>query len=199
MTKSPQQWWDRQVSNVRAALDLRRQHRAPTRVVVSVIRQDAIEGKLQEAVDFWLKEIGVDEVITRKFLTWDDNTTIPSGKALDKHLYADMPTEKKQPCVWPFERLNVDTLGRISLCGQDISFRTSELFPTPMKPQSGNLERRHVQLVSSDAPSGRGAECFPAGLPLVRRHSRLGTRLAESAQEIRRSSKAGVERRSGRK
>ena len=27
--------------------------------------------------------------------------------------YRDLPTEKKEPCVWPFERLNVDTLGRI--------------------------------------------------------------------------------------
>ena len=100
---------------MRAALELRKKHLAPTRVVVSVIRQEAIEGKLQEAIDFWLKDVGVDEVITRKFLTWDDNTSIPQGKALDKHLYAELPSERKQPCVWPFERLNVDTLGRISL------------------------------------------------------------------------------------
>src|SRR5439155_4266180 len=129
MTNGPQQEWDQQVSKLRAALELRKQHRAATRVVVSVIRQEANEGKLQESIDFWLRDVGVDEVITRKFLTWDDNTTIPAGKALDKHLYAALPTEKKEPCVWPFERLNVDTLGRISLCGQDISFRTSELFP----------------------------------------------------------------------
>jgi hypothetical protein len=46
-----------------------------------------IEGKLDAAIDFWMKEIGVDEVITRKFLSWDDNTTISLGKALDPHLY----------------------------------------------------------------------------------------------------------------
>jgi hypothetical protein len=40
-----------------------------------------------------------------------------------------MATQKTEPCVWPFERLNVDTLGRIALCGQDISFRTADLFP----------------------------------------------------------------------
>src|SRR6185312_9512194 len=98
MTKSPQVWWDRQVSNVRAALELRKQHRAPTRVVVSVIRQEAIEGKLQEAIDFWLKEVGVDEVITRKFLTWDDNTHIQMGKSLDPHLYKALPVVKQEPC-----------------------------------------------------------------------------------------------------
>ena len=51
-------------------------------MVVSIIRQAAVEGRLDAAVDFWLKEIGVDEVITRKFLTWDDNTAIPFGKSL---------------------------------------------------------------------------------------------------------------------
>ncbi len=162
MTKSPQVWWDRQVSNVRAALEMRKQHRAPTRVVVSVIRQEAIEGKLQEAVDFWLKEIGVDEVITRKFLTWDDNTTIPAGKALDKHLYAELPSERKQPCVWPFERLNVDTLGRISLCGQDISFRTAELFPNANDVSIQEIWKGDVfNWYRQMHVSGRGAECFP--------------------------------------
>jgi MoaA/NifB/PqqE/SkfB family radical SAM enzyme len=162
MTKSPAAWWERQVSNVRAALELRRKHHAPTRVVVSVIRQDAIEGKLQEAVDFWLNDVGVDEVITRKFLTWDDNTTIPTGKALDKHLYADLPAERKQPCVWPFERLNVDTLGRISLCGQDISFRTAELFPNANDVSIQEIWKGNVfNWYREMHLAGRGAECFP--------------------------------------
>ncbi len=100
-----------------------------TRVVVSIIRQKAVEEKLDDAIAFWTKDVGVDEVITRKFLSWDDNTKIDLGKSLDKHLYAGLPNEKKEPCVWPFERLNVDTLGRIALCGQDISFRTAPAFP----------------------------------------------------------------------
>lgn len=161
-SKSKESWWEGQVDNVKAALALRKQLKVPTRVVVSVIRQEAIEGKLQEAIDFWLNEIGVDEVITRKFLTWDDNTAIPLGKAMDKHLYKDMPPEKAQPCVWPFERLNVDTLGRISLCGQDISFRTSEIFPNANDVSIKDIwqgetfnwyRRKHLE--------GNGAECFP--------------------------------------
>jgi MoaA/NifB/PqqE/SkfB family radical SAM enzyme len=162
LAKSPEEWWTRQVGNVRAALELRRQLAAPTRVVVSVIRQDAIEGKLEEAIDFWLHDVGVDEVITRKFLTWDDNTRIPAGKALDKHLYASLTTEKKQPCVWPFERLNVDTLGRIALCGQDISFRTAELFPNANDKSIQDIWQGDVfnwyRRLHLD---GRGAECFP--------------------------------------
>jgi MoaA/NifB/PqqE/SkfB family radical SAM enzyme len=158
----PQRWWERMVDNVRAALELRKQYQAPSRIVVSIIRQEIIEGKLDQAVQFWLKEIGVDDVITRKFLNWDDNTTISLGKAMDKHLYAELPTEKKEPCVWPFERLNVDTLGRIALCGEDISFRTAEQFPNAndvsikdiWQGEAFNWYRRmHLE--------GRGAECWP--------------------------------------
>lgn len=160
--RNPQKWWDDVVSNVKAALELRKQYRSSTRVVVSIIRQALIEGKLDAAIDFWMKDIGVDEVITRKFLSWDDNTTISLGKSLDPHLYEQLPTEKQEPCVWPFERLNVDTLGRIALCGQDVSFRTSELFPnlndTTIKDiwQGGRFNwYRQLHL------SGRGAEAWP--------------------------------------
>ncbi len=158
----PQKWWDRHVSNVRAALELRKKYQAPTRIVVSIIRQESVAGKLDEYVNFWLEDVGVDDVITRKFLSWDDNTNINLGKALDPHLYADQPTEKKEPCVWPFERLNVDTLGRVALCGQDISFRTSPQFPNANETSIKEIwqgttfnwyRRMHLE--------GRGAECWP--------------------------------------
>jgi len=127
---NPEKRWKNQLANVRAALELRKELKSPTRIVVSMIRQDVVEEKFDQYIDFWRNEIGVDEVITRKFLSWDDNTNIDLENAFDKHLYANLPTAKKEPCVWPFERLNVDTLGRIALCGQDISFRTADQFPT---------------------------------------------------------------------
>lgn len=160
--RNPEKWFNDNVDSIRAALELRKKYVAPTRVVVSIIRQEAIEGRLEEAVRFYADEVGVDEVITRKFLTWDDNTHIAPGKALDKHLYASLPAQRKEPCVWPFERLNVDTLGRIALCGQDISFRTSELFPNARQYSIKEIwqgemfnwyRRMHLE--------GRGAECFP--------------------------------------
>lgn len=160
--RNAEQWWTQNVNNVRAALELRKQFRAPSRVVVSIIRQEEIEGRLEVAVDFWLKEIGVDDVITRKFLTWDDNTKISAGKALDPHLYAHLPTERKEPCVWPFERLNVDTLGRIALCGQDISFHTSEVFPNAW--EKSIKEIWHGEMFNWYRKmhlDGRGAECWP--------------------------------------
>ncbi len=160
--RNPEKWFGDNVDSIRAALNLRRQLRATTRIVVSIIRQEAVEDRLDAAIKFWSEDVGVDDVITRKFLTWDDNTRIPAGSALDKHLYRDLPSDKKEPCVWPFERLNVDTLGRISLCGQDISFRTSTLFPNAREVSIKEIwqgemfdwyRRMHLE--------GRGAECFP--------------------------------------
>jgi MoaA/NifB/PqqE/SkfB family radical SAM enzyme len=158
----PERWFCTHTDNVRAALALRKESHSVSRVVVSIIRQQLLEGRIDEAVAFWTRDVGVDEVITRKFLSWDDNTTIPLGNALDKHLYASLPAERKEPCVWPFERLNVDTLGRIALCGQDVSFRTSSLFPT-VKEKSikeiwqGELFNWYRQMHLD----GRGAECWP--------------------------------------
>jgi MoaA/NifB/PqqE/SkfB family radical SAM enzyme len=160
--REPDKWFGDNVDSVKAALELRMSHRAATRIVVSIIRQEAIEGRLDAAVRYWGETIGVDDVITRKFLTWDDNTRIPAGGALDKHLYRDLAGDRKEPCVWPFERLNVDTLGRVALCGQDISFRTADLFPNAKdasikaiwQGEAFNWYRRmHLE--------GRGAECFP--------------------------------------
>ena len=160
--KRPAEWFGRHVDNVRAALRLRRELGSPTRVVVSIIRQKAVEPSLDSAIAFWRDDVQVDEVITRKFLSWDDNTTISLDQSLDAALYRDLPAERREPCVWPFERLNVDTLGRVALCGQDVSFRTSTLFPTLHETTIKDIwqgERfnwyRRLHL------DGRGAEAWP--------------------------------------
>ncbi len=171
--RHPEQWWEDHVDNVRAALELRRKLGRPTRVVVSIIRQAAIEGRLDAAVNFWLKAVGVDEVITRKFLTWDDNTAISFGQALDPHLYRDLPSERTEPCVWPFERLNVDTLGRVALCGQDIAFRTSAMFPSVAERSIKEVwqgerfnwyRRLHLEGRGSEAWPCRGCSAWLAGI-----------------------------------
>lgn len=160
--RDPVKWFNENVDSIRAALAIRKERRATTRVVVSIIRQEAIEGKLDDAIRFWTEDVGVDEVITRKFLSWDDNTKIPLGASLDKHLYAELPAERQDPCVWPFERLNVDTMGRIALCGQDISFRTAELFPTVWERSVKEIwQGEQFNWYRQMHLDGRGAECFP--------------------------------------
>lgn len=160
--RDAERWWSEHLENVRSALEIRARTRARSRIVVSLIRQDALAGRIEEAVDFWLRGVGVDDVITRKFLTWDDNTALDSNHALDLHLYRDLPTEPKAPCVWPFERLNVDTLGRVALCGQDIAFRTAGLFPNVRESSiqeiwQGEAFNRYRRLHLE----GRGAEAWP--------------------------------------
>jgi MoaA/NifB/PqqE/SkfB family radical SAM enzyme len=159
----PKKRWEDQVSNIKEALQLRLKYKSTTRIVVSIIRQKAIEGKLEEAISFWKDTVGVDEVITRKFLSWDDNTNINLENSVDKNLYQiNINSEKQDPCVWPFERLNVDTLGRVALCGQDISFRTSHLFPNLNDASISevwlgetftNYRKKHLE--------GNGASLFP--------------------------------------
>jgi MoaA/NifB/PqqE/SkfB family radical SAM enzyme len=160
--RDPDKWFNDVVDSVKAALTLRKELRQSTRVVVSIIRQELIEGKLDAAIKYWAEEIGVDEVITRKFLSWDDNTTISLGKALDPHLYSKVPSERKEPCVWPFERLNVDTLGRIALCGQDVSFRTATLFPNANDTSIKAIwQGERFNWYRQMHLEGRGAEAWP--------------------------------------
>ena len=171
--RNPAQWWNNHLDNVRTALEYRKEFKSPTRIVVSIIQQQAIEDKLEDAIRFWLNEIGVDDVITRKFLTWDDNTSMDFDSSLDPHLYADLPLGKKEPCVWPFERLNVDTLGRIALCGQDISFSTSNLFPTLWESSIQEIwqgerfnwyRRMHLEGRGSEVAPCRGCSAWLAGV-----------------------------------
>lgn len=153
--------WQRLVEAIRYGLAYRNRLRSPTRVVASLIMHDLLVGKANTAVRFWLKEVGVDEVIRRKYLTWDDNTTLETSHALDAQLYA-RESEGLPPCVWPFERINIDTLGRVALCGQDISFRTSTQFPnvndsTIKEIWQGDTFRRYRELHLS----GRGDRIEP--------------------------------------
>lgn len=152
--------WENQIDNIKFALNERKRLVSPTRIVVSVIRQKIVENKIDQIVDFW-KQLGVDEVITRKFLSWDDNTSIDLTNSADKSLYNN-EILNEEPCVWPFERLNVDTLGRIALCGQDISFRTAKMFPNLndssiqeiwLGEAFSNYRKKHL--------AGRGRELFP--------------------------------------
>ncbi len=133
---SPEERWNQIIETVRYALQYRNARKKPVRIVCSIIMDDLLGPKATQAVKFWREEVGVDDVITRKFLTWDQNTKLDFKHALDPKLYAKLNAPDRtpvSPCVWLFERLNVDTLGRIALCGQDISFTTAPKFPNVKK------------------------------------------------------------------
>lgn len=160
--KDPEAWFSGHVSNIREALRLRKLYKSGTRIVVSMIRQEKIKEKLDDFVNFYTNDVGVDEVITRKFLSWDNNTSIDLSKSMDDHLYKELDPSKKEPCVWPFERLNIDTLGRVALCGQDISFKTSTLFPNANDVSIKEIWQGQIfQWYRSMHLSGEGSRCFP--------------------------------------
>jgi MoaA/NifB/PqqE/SkfB family radical SAM enzyme len=132
--RSSEQRWEDQVNNVREALRYRdNTGKFETKIVVSMIRQKELFD-IESAKKYWKDVVKVDNVITRKFLTWDNNTNLTFDHSLDdiynKQSHPGFDVSDISPCVWLFERLNIDTLGRFALCGQDIGFSTANLFPT---------------------------------------------------------------------
>ena len=103
--------FDRLLENVLYLVRRRNEDKRETKVVVSVINQKAIAGKLDDIVNYWKKI--VDNVIVRKYLTWNILTGEESG---DPTPYLS----QRVPCPWPFERLNVDSRGDVKFCGYDI-------------------------------------------------------------------------------
>lgn len=129
--------WDLTNRHVRHALAYRNQKGRMTRVVTSVIDQEGLPS-LEQTVAYWRDEVGVDHVITRKFLTWQ-----LEGKPINKaehagndRPYLDAKGEfgRPVPCPWPFERLNVDTEGAIAQCGEDIGFESAEVLGHVYRP-----------------------------------------------------------------
>ena len=104
--------WERLNQNIRMAVDIRNRIKAPTRIVTSIINQQGVD--VDEAEAYW--RAIVDKVQIRKFLTWGYN---PDNSA-DATPY--LPPEERLPCPWLFERLNIDSRGDVTLCGEDIAF-----------------------------------------------------------------------------
>lgn len=104
--------WNTLNRNVRTAVDIRNRVGSGTRIIVSVINQQDVDVKAAEA--YWTPI--ADKVQIRKYLTWGYN---PDHSA-DASPY--LPPEERIPCPWLFERLNIDSLGNVTLCGEDIAF-----------------------------------------------------------------------------
>ena len=104
--------WEHLNRNVRMAVDIRNCLNAETRVVSSIINQEGVN--VNAAESYWSKI--VDNVQVRKYLTWGYN----KNRSADSRAYLD--SKDRIPCPWLFERLNVDSFGDVTLCGEDIAF-----------------------------------------------------------------------------
>jgi radical SAM protein with 4Fe4S-binding SPASM domain len=105
--------WEKLVANVKTARTIRDELKASTKLVVSVINQVGVD--VDAAKEFWTPL--VDAVQIRKFLTWGYN----EDKSADPTPYLD--PKDRIPCPWLFERLNVDSHGDVTICGEDIAFK----------------------------------------------------------------------------
>ena len=112
--------FDRLIKNVKRMISLRDQLGSSTKIVASGVNQMGID--IDEVERYWVTEIGVDNFIKRKFLTWGSNTTLNSSRSADPAPYLDTDST---PCPFIFERLNIDTRGNVMVCGYDISANTS--------------------------------------------------------------------------
>lgn len=104
--------WERLVSNVNRMVALRNQLKSNTKIIASGVNQLGVD--IEKVADFW--EPVVDNFQKRKYLTWGIND--PSNSA-DATPY--LPPDEMIPCPFIFERLNIDSRGRVMVCGFDIA------------------------------------------------------------------------------
>lgn len=90
-------------------------NKSSTKIIASAINQIGVD--VDKVAKFW--EPIVDNFQKRKYLTWGIND--PS-KTADPTPY--LPPEKMIPCPFLFERLNIDSLGKVMVCGFDIAAKT---------------------------------------------------------------------------
>lgn len=110
--------FDKLVKNVTYLVNKRNELKSKSRVIVSIINQKELKGKLEPAVSYWNKI--VDDVQVRKYLTW--SICDPSQSADSTPYIPELPV--RVPCPFPFERIMIDVRGKISFCAYDIRFET---------------------------------------------------------------------------
>lgn len=103
--------WDTLVKNVKRMVELRNKLKSPTKIIASGINQEGVD--IEAVAKFW--EPIVDNFQKRKYLTWGINDPL---KSADPTPY--LPPEERVPCPFLFERLNIDSRGKVMVCGFDI-------------------------------------------------------------------------------
>ncbi|OGW47896.1 MAG: radical SAM protein [Nitrospirae bacterium RBG_13_41_22] len=104
--------WDTLVKNIRRMVELRNKLKSSTKIIASGVNQVGVD--IEAVSKFW--EPIVDNFQKRKYLTWGIND--PS-KSADPAPY--LPADQMIPCPFIFERLNIDSRGKVMVCGFDIA------------------------------------------------------------------------------
>jgi len=104
--------WDTLLRNVGRMVALRNRLKSTTKIIASGVNQKGVD--IGAVAKFW--EPLVDNFQKRKYLTWSIND--PSRSA-DPAPY--LSPESRVPCPFLFERLNIDSRGKVMVCGFDIA------------------------------------------------------------------------------
>lgn len=107
--------WENLLSSVKMIVSMRNEMKSPTKIIASGVNQKGVD--IDKVAAFW--EPLVDNFQKRKYLTWGIND--PNHSA-DPTPY--LPPEERVPCPFLFERLNIDSRGKVMVCGYDIAART---------------------------------------------------------------------------
>jgi radical SAM protein with 4Fe4S-binding SPASM domain len=129
--------WGVLLENVKRMVELRNHLNSSTKIIASGINQ--VDVDINTVARFW--EPIVDNFQKRKYLTWAIND--PS-KSADPAPY--LPPDEMIPCPFIFERLNIDSRGKVMVCGFDIAARTD----------MGNVHEQSIQEIWH----GKGFEYF---------------------------------------
>lgn len=129
--------WEKMLSNVKRMVKIRNELKSSTKIIVSAVNQIGVE--LEKVEIFWSSI--VDEFQKRKYLTWGIND--PS-KSADPAPY--LPPEQMIPCPFIFERLNIDSRGKVMVCGFDIAAKTD----------MGNVHEKSIKEIWH----GESFECY---------------------------------------
>jgi MoaA/NifB/PqqE/SkfB family radical SAM enzyme len=112
--------WERLLRNARRMLNIRNKLGSPSKIIASGVNQVGVD--IDAVERFWREDIGVDNFIRRKFLTWGQNTSLDNSRSADATPYINT---QAVPCPFIFERLNIDSRGNVMVCGYDIAANTS--------------------------------------------------------------------------
>jgi len=107
--------WENLLKNVKRMVSLRNTLKSTTKIIASGVNQEGVD--IDAVSQFWGPI--VDNFQKRKYLTWGIND--PS-KSADPTPY--LAPEQHIPCPFIFERLNIDSRGKVMVCGFDIAART---------------------------------------------------------------------------
>lgn len=108
--------WEILLKNFKRMVSLRNKLKSSTKIIASAINQIGIN--IEEVEKFWSSI--ADNFQKRKYLTWGISNPLKSGDPLPY-----LPPEQSIPCPFIFERLNIDSRGRVMVCGFDIAAKTN--------------------------------------------------------------------------